>query len=51
MGWTRGRGVILVYNVTNEENNCNREQAKEIKTKKKKSVKTIQIYNKCILNR
>ena len=34
MGWTGG--VTLVYDVTNEENNCNRKQAKEIKRKNEK---------------
>ena len=43
-------GVSLVYDVTNEKINCNRKQAKEMKSKKE-NVKTIQIDDKCVLNR
>ena len=43
-------GVSLVYDVTNEKINCNRKQAKEMKLKKE-NVKTIQIDDKCVLNR
>ena len=48
--WGGGRRVPLVYVITNEKMNCNRKQAKEME-RKKKNVKTIQIDNKCVLNR
>ena len=45
MGYEEG-GVPLLYNVTNENLNCNQQRDE----KKKKNVKAIQTDNNCILN-